>query len=487
MNRREFLSRTASVAALAAVPKSLLAQAAPAIAAHFTIDAEKNGHPIPKDFLGLSYESAQLAHPDYFSGQDKSCAGFLRALGPDGVLRIGGNTSEYAMWTPHPSADANAQIPDAVGPDQGHHPARPTQTTPQAILNLRDFVDVADWRVIYGLNLGKGSPQEAADEAAFVYKTLGDRLICLQIGNESDLFRKNGLRTPDYDYAAFAKDWQSFHDAIKARVPQAKFAGPDTAGTAVWIEEFARQFQHEAMLLTTHYYAEGPASDPSMNIQRLLSPSPRWQAGVAKIQQAMAQSQLPFRLSEVNSCYGGGKPGVSNTFASALWALDLMFELVSFGATGVNFHTGGYGWYAPFVGTPQNGFVARPEFYALLMFSQVVGGRMVHSQIDVAETDPLLVCHAMKNAQGKLQAVVINKHAQKNVRLSIQAKQSGERVAVQRMLAPSLESEADVTLAGAPAGASGAWRPLRVEHFPIRDGMAECPVPAGSAALLSWA
>jgi hypothetical protein len=480
------LSRTAASAALAGMPKTLLAQAAPSTSARLTIQPDKNGYPIPRDFLGLSYESAQLAHPDYFSAGNKSFAGFLSALGAGGVLRIGGNTSEYAMWTPNPSAKANAQIPQAVNPDPGHKPAPLTQTTPQAIRNLKDFVELADWRVMYGLNLGKGTPEQAADEAAFVYQTLGQRLICLQLGNESDLFHTNGLRPPGYDYAAFARDWQRFHDAVKKRVPQAKFAGPDTAGTAVWVEEFARQFQYQIMLLSTHYYAEGPASDPSMNIHRLLQPNPKWEAGVAKIRLAMQQSQLPFRLTETNSCYGGGKPGVSNTFASALWALDLMFQLISFGASGVNFHTGGYGWYAPVVGTMENGFVARPEYYALLMFSQFLGGRMVQSQLDTAAADPLLVCRGLKNVQGKLLAVAINKHAHQDVRLSIQSNQAAQNISVQRLIAPTLDDEADTTLGGAPVGANGGWRPSHLERIAQRSGTAECTIPAASAALLQW-
>lgn len=486
MNRREFLSKSAASAALAVFPGPLLAHAQPTVSARLIIQPERNGYPIPRDFLGLSYESAQLAHPDYFSSQNKDLAGFLSALGPKGVLRIGGNTSEYATWTPNPTSRVNAQIPDAVNPDQGHKPAQPTQTTPQAIRNLKEFVEMADWRVIYGLNLGKGTPQQAAEEAAYVYKTLGDRLICLQIGNESDLFHKNGLRPPGYNYAAFAKDWQSFHDAIKKRVPKVKFAGPDTAVTAVWVEEFARQFQYEIMLLTTHYYAEGPPTDPAMTIQRLLSPNPRWDAGVARIRQAMAQSQLPFRLSEVNSCYGGGKAGVSNTFASALWALDLMFQLLSFGASGLNFHTGGYGWYAPVVGTLQKGFSARPEYYALRLFSQLLGGRMVVSQLDAAEAGPLFVSYALKNAQGKLQSVAINKDEHRTVKLTIQASQPAGKIAVQRLTAPSLQDESNVTFAGAKVGPDGQWKAARVEHFPVTNGTAECLVPAASAALLSW-
>ena len=168
------------------------------------------------------------------------------------MLRIGGNSSEYAFWTPHPSKNAAAQSTAPIGPDKGHHPPANTQTTPESIRNLRQFLDMVDWRAMYGLNFGKGTPQQAAEEAAFVFDTLGDRLISFQIGNEDDLFPHNGLRPPGYSYQDFAKEWKTFYDAVKARVPQAKFAGPDTAGTSDWLVQFARQFGKDIIELSTH-------------------------------------------------------------------------------------------------------------------------------------------------------------------------------------------------------------------------------------------
>lgn len=88
----------------------------------------------------------------------------------------------------------------------------------------------------------------------------------------------------------------------------------------------------------------------------------------------MNESGLPFRLAETNSCYQGGKPGVSDTFASALWGVDLMYQLASVGGMGINFHGGGYGWYTPIAGTPQNGFLARPIYYGMLLFRRLERG-----------------------------------------------------------------------------------------------------------------
>lgn len=484
MNRRKFLRSTAAAAVLAVFPKTFLAQSAQTVSARLTIQPGRAGTPIPKDFLGLSFESAQLAQPEFFSAQNPDFAGFLRALGT-GVLRIGGNTSEYAFWTPNPGSKYVAPI-GAMGPDPGHRVPPRTETTPQAIRNLRQFLDMIDWRVMYGLNFGQGTPQQAADEAAFVSKTLGNRLISFQIGNEDDLFPHNGLRPPSYSYTDYAHEWKTFYDAVKARVPSAKFAGPDTGGTTDWLTQFAQQFGKDVILLSTHYYALGPASNPSMNIDRLLRPNPRWQAGVPKIQQAMQQSHLPYRLTETNSCYGGGKPDVSNTFASSLWALDLMFQLLAVGGSGINFHGGGYGWYAPVVGTIQNGFVARPEYYALLIMSRLVGGHVVASQLDAGNAAPLCVSYAVRNAQGKLHAVVINKDAATNVRLKIQANAPGQRISVERLISLRLDDQQDTTFAAAPVCAQGAWKSERIEHVRPVNGSADCYIPAASAALLTW-
>lgn len=483
VSRRKFLSSAAASAAIAGCPRFLLAQAPASVTLLIAGDTAR--FPIPSDFLGLSYESAQLAHPEFFSEQNASLAGFLRALGA-GVLRIGGNTSEYAFWKPDGAPPPSAQDSGIASPDPGHKVPPSTATTPQAIQNLRQFLDLCGWRAIYGLNFGKGTPEIAAQEAAFVAQTLGDRLIAFQLGNEADLFHSNGIRPAAYSFADFAKEWKSFYQAIKKKVPNAQFAGPDTAGTSAWLDQFAHKFHQEVDLLTTHYYAEGPPSNPAMTIERLLQPNPRWDAAIPQIRAAMAETKKPYRLSETNSCFGGGKADVSNTFASSLWALDLMFQVLSFGGSGINFHGGGYGWYSPIVGTLQNGFVARPEYYALRLMSQLTGGRMVASHM-LDNLNPLLVAYAARDAKGRLAAVVINKDAQTDVQLTVRADTHGQAVRVQRLIAPSLMDEQDTTLGASPVGAAGQWQPQSQETLqPNSANDVQCRIPRGSAALLQW-
>lgn len=482
MNRRQFLQAGSAAAVLSLTPEILRASVSSTVSARFVVQPNRLGPEIARDFLGLSYETQQLGQPEFFSGKNESLAGFLRALGP-GVLRLGGNTSEYAFWTPEGKPTPPTSGP--VGPSTGKHADPISSITPEAIRNLRDFLDLSGWRAMYGLNLGKGTPAKAAEEAAYVEKTLGDRLICFQVGNEADLFPGNGLRPKTWNFTDFAHEWSAYYDAVKSRVSNAHFGGPDTAGTSDWLGPFAQRFDQKVILLSTHYYALGPPDNPAMTISRLLRPNPGWEKAVPVIRQAMAESHLPYRLTETNSCYGGGKAGVSNTFASSLWALDLMFRVLALGGSGINFHGGGYGWYAPVVGTLENGFLARPEYYALLVMSQLVGGRMLSSRLDAAGSNPLFVAYAALDARGKQRVVAINKDAKQSLQLTIQGAPEG-RASVERLIAPRLDDEQDTTFGGAPVGANGAWKPQRVEHAKTTNGRTECLVPAGSAALLSW-
>ncbi len=483
MNRRRFLSSTALAALGTAIPGILYSRSQQPLSARLTLHPGRPGPRIPADYMGLSYESAQLAHPEFFSPQNTPLVGFLRRLSTQGVLRIGGNTSEYAFWNAHPNPQTEASIPAAVGPDTGHKTPRRTLTTTAAIRSLRGFLDATGWRALYGLNLGKGAPEEAADEAEFVAATLGEKLIALQLGNEVDLFSHNGLRSPDYDFEKYAGDWERFYRAIHRRVPGARFAGPDTAHNVEWVQKFAQRFRDEIVLLTSHYYAEGPPTNPQMTLQRLLEPNPKLLAGIAGIQKAMRESRLPFRLAETNSCYGGGKSGVSNTFGAALWAGDMMFQLAAAGFGGINFHGGGYGWYTPIAGTAKNGFKARPEYYGLLLFNRAGARQMIESTLEAH--GPLLTAYGARSEDGTLKVAVFNKNADRDARLTLDAGQPVQRAEVLRLTGPSLADTQGVTLGGAEVGASGAWAPQHLEHAPTREGKVVCHIPAASAALIS--
>jgi glycosyl hydrolase family 79 len=501
MDRRDFI-RFSAAAALAASRNPLnLAKSEPTAVVRLVLRPDRLGNKIGEDFTGLSYESAQLGNPDLFSGKNAQLAGFVRTLGKSGVLRIGGNTSEYSYWTPDPAKRVNVPNAEsmrtgdeanpiafglAAGPDAGHAAIAPVRITSLAIRNLRDFLDACGWKLIYGLNMGTGTAEDAANEAAYVMEVAGPKLIAFQLCNEPDLFYRNGIRNADYDFAQFAAEWQRFYQAVRARVPNAPVAGPDTAYNNEWLAHFAKQFKDEAAFLSHHYYAEGPPTDPSMTIERLLRPNPKLDAELAAMIEAAKESGLPFRLAETNSCYQGGKPGVSDTFASALWSADLMYQLASQGGAGINFHGGGYGWYTAIAGTPEAGFVARPSYYGMLLFAQAGAGQLVESQLAPSAASPLLTAYGLRSNSGAIKLATFNKDANRGVRLAIEAGQITRTATVQRLTAPRMDDTTDTTFGGTPAGASGAWSATREEILRGENEVWVIALPAASAALITF-
>jgi len=502
MKRRDFISLSllASGAALGAPRIFADDSAAGPVPVRLAVRLDRLGNRIDPDFTGLSYESAQLGNPEFFSGSNTELIGFLRTLGRQGVIRIGGNTSEFCHWTPDgakpvESGPRSSGPQDkttgigfsyAVGPDTGHKTPPPSTITPLAIRNLREFLDATGWNLIYGLNLGTGTPEIAAEEAAYVHKTIASKLLAFQLGNEPDLFYRNGLRSADYKFDQFAQEWQTFYDAIKVRVPHPPMAGPDTAYNTEWLLPFAMRFKSEALYVSQHYYAEGPPTDPAMTIERLLRPNPKLQDAFKGMQQTVQESGLPFRLAETNSCYQGGKPGVSDTFASALWGGDLMYQLASAGGKGINFHGGGYGWYTPVAGTRQNGFLARPLYYGMLMFAQAGAGTLVETSVDNAQDAPLLNAYALRGTDGAVKVAIFNKNMDRAVQLSIDVGQKVGRAGGLRLYAPRLDGKTDVTFGGAPVGANGGWAMANEEEVSTQGGIAAVEVPAASAMLVTF-
>jgi len=480
MDRRGFLRLSAGLAAMAPRARA----DAPPI--RVSLRPRQTGNAIAADFTGLSYETAQLANPHFFSAENTQLIGFVRRLGTRGVLRTGGNTSAFSVWTAEPPPDAPS--PDeAVGPDTGRQAAPHRPVTPAAIRNLREFLDAAGWTLIYGLNMGGEGPEVAAAEAEFVMRTMGPKLIAFQLCNEPDLFHRNGVRRPDYDFRQFAREWRRYFDAVRRRVPKAPFAGPDTAYNNDWLLPFAKMFKREVAFLSQHYYAEGPPSDPAMTIERLLRPAARLEGELAGMAQTCRDTGLCFRMAETNSCYGGGKQFVSDTYASALWGAELMFKLAAAGGSGINFHGGGYGWYTPVAGAPARGFLARPLYYGMLLFAEAGPGALAAADTEGATDAPLLSVYGLRDASGALKLAAFNKHADRDFTLLVDPGTPAATASAMRLVAPRLDDTADVTFAGAPVGPTGDWSPLIVENLALAGGLASLSLPRASAALIRFA
>jgi hypothetical protein len=508
-NRREFLLRAGAAAAAQALGRSPNLHAETAVSSDLLLEEDPSAPTIPPAYTGLSYELAQLSDPGFFAESNRALVAYFRLLSEHGILRLGGNTSEFCWFRANTSTpEPRLHVPQH--PEENWMPHQLFAVPPESIEALAGFLKATGWRLIYGLNFGNSTPQRAAEEAAYVAKTIGDRLEYFQIGNEPDLYTKasNGTRPPGWSFDDYVKEWIVYADAVSARVPGARFGGPDVAASSDWVVRFGEQVAPKLgarlAALTGHYYAEGPPDDPRVTIERLLAPNPKIAADLHRIAAAAGTNGPVYRMTEGNSCYRGGKPGMSDAFAAALWAADYMLELASLGCAGVNLHggasafltagLGGHtpgadsakkpqqvrsGYYSPIRTEPGIETRAMPVFYGMKFAGMLAGGRFLRAQCNLQGVNAGI--YATSHEQ-TFAIAIINKDESRALELNLKLPPGKTAGSITRLQAPHLDSTENVTLGGAEIGAHAQWRPAVPEKLPINNGKALIRVPAASAA-----
>ena len=146
-----------------------------------------------------------------------------------------------------------------------------------------------------------------------------------------------------------------------------------------------------------------------------------------------------------------GSPGVSNTFASALWALQTLFESIRVGVAGVNIHTRTEGVNSLFSAQIVNGCwtaVVKPEYYGLMMFAHAVppGARLLPTTGTTG--DARVHLWAIRLPHGGTRVVFINEDPRRADVITVRIPGRNGATSLQRLRAPSLNAAAGVTLGG---------------------------------------
>lgn len=431
-----------------------------------TLDNSRPGATIPNTFEGLSFENGTFEKDaGFLNPNNKVLIQLLKNLGP-GIIRMGGATSDLTAWTGRPR--------DAGTPENS--------ITTTDIDRLSAFSTATGWPVLFGLNLGENNTANAANEAIYVSRSLGANLYAFQSGNEPDYFASNPkLRTIYYTFNDFVAEWDNYQAAVRAVVPNADFAGPDIASKTFWIESFAGRESTSVKLLDGHYYETGPATSESINYQSILRYSGRLSELLQSFKAAPGMAQLPFRVTECNNVYGGGKPGVSDVFASALWALDTMWILADNNCQGINFHDGIGLYYSPI--SSENGtLTARPEYYAMLAFKYAsTNGKIITTKIDANQYCSAHTCMA----NGAYSVTLINKSIDTDFDFNIIPGKKITSVNISRLNAPSITSATGTKFAGSQVNADGSFSPLAGEEVTVNKTSFIIHVPAASAAVVT--
>jgi hypothetical protein len=439
-----------------------------------TGDVERRLGAIAAEFIGLGYEISSVAIPGLLSARNTTYVQLVRNLSREGVIRVGGNTSDDASYAPDGTA---------VSAPKG------TVVNDAMLQQLGSFLQATNWKLIWGLNLGTGDERQAAAEAQAVSRAASSHLLAFEIGNEPDLFgRGTRHRDHSYGYESYLKEFRSYKSAVRAKLPHAPFAGPDAATETDWVLRFANDEGSDVKLLTHHYYRQ--CAGPTSTLDKLLNPDPKLAPELQKLRLASSIAHVPYRICEVNSFCGGGKEGVSDSFGAALWVLDYLFQLASAGCGGVNIETGvnqlGFvSWYSPIRQNQAGTFMAAPEYYGMLAFAEGSRGTLVSVNCDAGGAN--LSAYAVIAPDRSLAVTIVNKEATLDAAVNLILPGNVHNGRVLRLAGPSLQATAGVSLGGATVSADATWTPTLTESVTATNGSATVRVPAASAAVLKWA
>jgi hypothetical protein len=477
-----------------------------------TVQTQQLGVQIPKDFVGLSLEvsTAGQGITAFASGTappvkspatayalgtaDAPNEAFFHSmhnLGP-GILRLGGNSQDNTCWNPaaapHPEwckgvlTSADFQIYSRAAKDSG-------------------------WRLIVGINLKQNSSEWALKEVtdAIAKAVNPSQTIGLELGNEPDLFSRDGSRPQTYSAADHVKDFLAYSNAF-AQNPVARqygVVGPATCCSWRNAKDLGTFVDgagaSNLKLVTVHNYPLTTCNGRTLTIQQLLAPEviSRFNGQMQGLAEAARERKVPIALAETNSASCGGMPGVSNAFAAALWGIDTLYSAAQDGLSGVNFHISyrpGGSSYNPIdtfaqasgSGRQSYGNVVEPLYYGMYLFAQNASGEyLLPADTQTGSNIRSYATTACSNCA--IHVVVINADASAAGRIHVQVGNQSGKAELLLLKAPKLSSSsADVSYGGVQFDSEG--------HIPVPheqqiqsdpSGNYEFDLPNASAAVLT--
>jgi hypothetical protein len=424
---------------------------------------------------GNLVEKDHIITEGFFNSHNTNYIGMLNGLGPS-LLRLGGSSTDELVWTQ-----------DGPGGTAG-------QVAPADVTRFAGFIKALGWQCLYGVNLagiasGTTTAALAAAEVAYVAQQLGSSLYGIEIGNEPDQYDHSYFPT-GWSLTEYETLWESFRTEILATTPGVAITGP-TAGRHVadWTVPFGDYAAKQLSLLTQHYYRSSPIGATTAG---LIAPDPTLVNDyLAPLQTCSQAIGVPYRISECNSYDTGGATGVSNTFASALWAIDFLFDCALGGAVGTNFTRTAPGGSTPI--DDNNGVVtgAAPEYYGILLFTLAGQGSLYQTAVSAGSLN--VTGYAVQTSSG-LNLVVVNKDPTENLQLTIHIPQAVTTATLMEMTqlttgaaGPDLSATSGVAIQGSTVGIDGAFSPGTAYTLTATGSQISCYVPALSAVLIQIA
>lgn len=454
-----------------------------------TLAAPSGSLSVPHSFLGLSTEYWTVP----IWARHLSLLGHvLASVTPNGpmVLRIGGSSADQTFFT------TVKEPPEWV-----------FETSRGWLAQVRRIVTRFGVRVILDLNMVTATPQIAVRWARAARAALPPgSVIGFEIGNEGDIYSHTAwqeltggaiaaralpqtMTAPSY--AASYRVYAAALAHVARGVPLLGPALSEPAAHLSWISQLLGGPHPGLGAITVHRYPLSACALPGWKIfptvARVLSDraSVGMAGSIRSSVRAARGAGLPLRLTEINSVTCGGRRGVSNTFATALWAPDALFELLHAGAASAAVHVRANAINMAFSLTA-HGLVAHPLLYGMAIFARTIGpgAHLVTLHLTVYR-GLRLKAWGVRLPGKRLHILLINKGAA-GVRASLRIPAQG-RVTAQALLAPSVRAGSGVTLGGQHLSRRGLWNgtPVTTALSVGRGGGYRVAVRGYSATLVS--
>lgn len=347
-------------------------------------------HTVPNSFLGLSMNVEEMEdfteQPDF--------PNFIKLITPAGDgpfnLRLGGTYIDSSYW--------NGEISQIM--PQYLAPAYDRVTLNDAWMqSLASVVSATASSVILNVDAADHDPQMALTMVQDAERDLpAGSLQAVAIGNEPNLYsqgydgitKTNASWVKQFGAVRYDTLYSLYATLLKRQFPSLTLAGPELststgASAATWLTSLLQNDSGQVGLATEHYYAynacvaQGSANYPELHKYFEATDISQATAAMAPAITAAHGAGLDYRLTELGSSTCLGLPAVTDTFATSLWGLDQLYELVAAGVDGVDFHLRANEPNSAIHAYANVGLSAEPLLYGIAAFASTLGP---HSQLD---------------------------------------------------------------------------------------------------------
>jgi hypothetical protein len=267
-----------------------------------------------------------------------------------------------------------------------------TPTGVQSVEAMNEFARATGTKFSFGVNMASHDlAASKAQATAYCAGMPSGSIAGFEIGNEPDMYT-----TPGWTANVYSGELSQYlAGVLSAQSCTSNVMGPSFASFNGSHGDFTPNIQDILVTnqgkglgtVTQHYYAGPNTVTPGFLLTTAANSGP--DLALPELQAAHALG-MTYRVDEMNSAWGGGAAGVSNTFESALWFLENALTFAAEGVDGINIHGGmlagtDYDYYTPFFITAggrgsfslNNGgsFPATaPLYYGMLFFARAMNG-----------------------------------------------------------------------------------------------------------------